>query len=564
MEIEGIAVSDGLALGRVRFFGQTRVDPTVWVRGDEEAEVKAVRDAFAFVAKDLDDAAARSGGEVAEIMEAEALIAQDPVLLDRVLSLLSAGDSAPRAVERAGKELTESIAGNANSYIAERADDVAAVTARVLSVLLGQEAASDRGRGRGARDRTILLASELTPSDTALLDLSTVVGIVTESGSRTSHASIIARSLAIPAIVAARGDLRAIVADGDFALIDGEAGRLVIGDDAIRVANEVLRPSERSAAGAEEGQPSVPVGAAAGLLTRDGAHVELAGNAANASEVAKAMDSGAESVGLYRTELAFLESDKAPTGETLDRLYRSAAEACRPDGKLVIRTFDFGADKYPAFMTVSKEANPALGVRGIRLARAHEDLLRIQLASISHITERTRVCVMAPMISTPGEARWFAELAREILGDEIGVGVMIEVPSAVFSIEEIARYVDFVSIGTNDLTQYLFAADRLESGVAHLQDPFAPPVLRAVDVVVQAVHGHGGWVGICGEAAGFPDWAVLATGLGVDELSMSASAMSAVKKRLSLVSSVECVGMAHNALSLPDAASVRSAVENRA
>lgn len=288
--------------------------------------------------------------------------------------------------------------------------------------------------------------------------------------------------------------------------------------------------------------------------------VELAANVSSVAELAVALEHGAEGVGLFRTELAYLGRTTAPTTADLERELTGMMDLLA-GRRLVVRTFDFGADKAVPFILERPGPNPALGVRGLRLAREHPQLLEDQLAAVATAAGRGPVAVMAPMVSTPEEAAWFVERVRSATGPDasIEVGVMVEVPSAALLAAEIAAVVDFMSVGTNDLLQYLHAADRQEGALASLQDPYSPALLRALDAVCRGAQSFDAWVGVCGEAASEPGWALLAVGLGVAELSMSWRSLPAVRAALAVVTWHECRAAAEQALAAGTPAEVRAA-----
>jgi phosphoenolpyruvate-protein phosphotransferase (PTS system enzyme I) len=300
-------------------------------------------------------------------------------------------------------------------------------------------------------------------------------------------------------------------------------------------------------------------------VTTDGRRVELGVNVGGVAELRAARRLGAASVGLYRTELAYLRSAAPPSEEELAAALREMTGVLA-GGRLVVRTFDFGADKLPAFLAGDPaEANPALGVRGIRLARRHPDLLTAQLRAVTRAAGGGRLAVMAPMVATVEEAEWFLAACREAgcVAAGVEVGAMVEVPAAVLAAGELAARLDFLSIGTNDLCQYLHAADRQEGALSALQDPFAPALLRAVRMVTEAAAGRA-WVGVCGEAAADPLWAAVAVGLGVDELSMSGPDLGAVQDALGARSSADCAAAARAALGAADPGEARERAAARA
>jgi phosphotransferase system enzyme I (PtsI) len=397
----------------------------------------------------------------------------------------------------------------------------------------------------------VAVADDLSPAAVAELDPALVVAVATEGGSPVSHAAIVARALGIPAVVGVSG-LLAAVEPGAALLVDGDAGTVLVEPDADAVEQVRRRPTP-----AGRMEPVVEA------TTSDGQRVGLSVNVAGPAELRAARAVGAAAVGLFRTELTYLRAASPPPEAELAAALVEMS-ALLDGGRLVVRTFDFGADKLPPFLESpphgpGAEANPALGVRGLRLARRNPDLLRTQLRAVaSAAAGGARLGVMAPMVATVPEAEWFVAACREAgcQGAGVEVGVMVEVPSAVLCASELAGRVDFLSIGTNDLGQYLLAADRQEADLAGLQDPFQPALLRAVHMVCAAAAGRAR-VSVCGEAAADPLWAALAVGAGVDELSMAAGRLHAVRAALGRHSLARCRTAAAVARGTPDAAQAR-------
>ena len=547
--LEGVAASPGASHGPAALVVVGSVPLPEEPAAVRAAEAGALEKALAAVAADLEAKAAARESELSEILEAQAAMARDPELIAEAKRLVEGGGtSGPRALVEAGEVYASALEASASEYMAARAEDVRDVCRRAAEAMAG-------GRREMKLERpSVVVAEELMPADVADLDLDLVRAFATEGGSRTSHTAIVARSLGIPAVVGVEG-LTSAVADGVNLGVDGDEGTVHVDPDDQTAAVLDRRAAER-AARIEELRVLAGEGPAA---TKDGARVELAANVASLPELQAALESGAEGVGLFRTELSFLERAEPPSEEEQAGLFSDMAELLG-DRRLVIRTFDIGADKPVPFLETEDEENPALGVRGIRLARRHPEVLSAQLRAAARAAEQgARVGVMAPMVSGVDEALWFAEQVEAAGGRTAGieVGAMIEVPSVVFLVPELVSILDFVSIGTNDLTQYLHAADRGHGSLAGLQDPFSPALLRAVAGICEA-SGDEAWVGVCGEAAGDPGWALLAVGFGVGELSMDAGSILEVKAALRRVTSEECTAAAR------DAASARGPDEARA
>ena len=544
MIIRGVAASPGVGIAPALRVETAALSLPAGPVDDVDAEISALTAAAAAVADDLQSRADEAGGEVAEILGAQALMANDPELTAAAAGLVREhATPAARAVVEAGEPYAAALAASGNAYLAARATDVRDVCRRVAARLMGVADADLSA----ITEPFVVVAADLAPADTAQLKPALVRGLATEAGSRTSHTAILARALGVPAVVAARGLLDAVVTGAPVA-VDGDVGQVVVDPTPEEIAQLSARPSADQAVAGGRG-PAV---------TADGQQIELAANIASVAELEAAMAKGAHAVGLLRTELAYLNRSTPPTQAEQQELFSRLA-ALLDGGRLVIRTFDFGADKPVPFLASAAERNPALGVRGLRLGRRHPELLDAQLRAVAGAATAGRVAVMAPMVATPEEADWFRERVRAAGGHSVEVGAMVEVPSAVLLADELAERLDFLSLGTNDLNQYLHAADRQEGELAHLQDPFSPALLRAVAMVCAAAARHDAWVGVCGEAASEPDWAVLAVGLGVTELSMGAGSLPAVRARLAGVTLARCRAAAAAALQAHDPAGVRAA-----
>lgn len=539
--LHGTGASPGVAIAPAWVYRIAEPEMPAGPINDVEDELRSLDDAAAVVADDLIDRAGRLNGDAAEILRAQATIARDPALLDDAHSAVRRGTPAASAIMRVGSDHATRIERSDDPYLAARGTDVRQICDRIARRTLGLPTPDLRNPDVPS----IIVARDLTPAETATLDPRRVRGLVTEMGSRTSHTSILARSLQVPAVVAVTGILDA-VATGTTLAVNGSDGVVHLDPDLER--QRQLRQQEGQRRARRRHLRARFAGGAA--ATRDGHRIEIAANVRNIDEVQVALQAGAEGVGLFRTELFFLDRRSPPIEHEQAEVL---AAMCRllGDRRLIVRTFDIGADKPVAFLPVRPERNPELGLRGIRLAMRHPDVLDTQVRAVVRAArEGGRVGVMAPMIATVDEVDWFASRVERAGGREAGVevGAMVEVPAAVLCAGELARRLDFLSIGTNDLTQYLHAADRRHGELADLQDPFAPAVLRAVQMTCDAAAAEGTWVGVCGEAAGDPTWAVLAVGLGVAELSMQASSILDVRATLADRTLDECREAARAAL----------------
>jgi phosphoenolpyruvate-protein phosphotransferase (PTS system enzyme I) len=478
---------------------------------------------------------------LAEVLDATALMAQDPALVGGSTALVRAGAAPEQAVHQVTEQLVTTFLA-AGGYLAERATDLRSVRDRVVARLLGLPEP-----GVPALDvPSVVVAEDLSPADTAALDLGRVLAIVIERGGPTSHTAIVAGQLGLPCVVRAEG--AAQLTDGQLVAVDAARGTVVADPDPT-VLHEVAVRQRALAELAEDREPGG---------TADGHPVQLLANIGTVADAERAGREAVEGVGLFRTEVLFLDAPAAPTRQEQADVY--AAVLAAGDGKVVVRTLDAGADKPLAFATVPGEENPALGVRGYRLVRRVPELLTTQLAALADAARRTgrTPWVMAPMISTPAEAVQFAAAARAV--GTTTVGVMVEVPAAALRARDILAEVDFVSLGTNDLAQYTMATDRLRGELADLLDPWQPAVLELIAATARAGVELGKPVGVCGESAADPLMALVLTGLGVTSLSMSAGAVPTVRYALRHHSLATCQHMARVALGAPDAATARSAV----
>lgn len=543
MEFHGIGIGQGVVFGRVLRMPEPLPEPldkrSVLAPEDEGVRVTA---ALAEVAADLEERGRLAGGTAQDVLEAQAMMAEDPELGDAVTGLLAEGKTAERAVFEAFATFRDSLA-ELGGYLAERAADLDDVCRRVIANLAGLPAP-------GVPDPKhpfILVARDLAPADTALLNLDKVLGLITADGGPTSHTAILAREKSITAIVGAADAVR--LADGDTVILDAAGSVVIVSPSEGQLREAEARIAERAALAL------APIGP--GALS-DGTLIPLLANLGSADGAAKAVALGAEGVGLFRTEFLFLDSTSAPTVLQQEEQYTRMLREF-PGKKVVVRALDAGSDKPLAFLNVAHEENPALGLRGLRALRASEDILREQLTALANADAATdaEVWVMAPMVATVEETEYFVGLAHE-LGLRTA-GVMVEVPSAALLADRILAHSDFASIGTNDLTQYTLAADRMLGTVAGLQDPWHPAVLRLVGEVGAAGAALGKPVGICGEAAADPLLAVVLVGLGATSLSMSASALADVRATLARYSGPQARELAAAALAADGAASARAA-----
>ncbi|MCG3043616.1 phosphoenolpyruvate--protein phosphotransferase [Streptomyces fenghuangensis] len=525
--LRGIGVSHGLVIGEVRHMGTAELEPPTrqTTRDEVPHERRRARQAVEAVAADLTARGNLAGGEAQAVLEAQAMMARDPELIADVERRIAVGSTAERAVYDALAAYRALLAG-AGDYLAGRVADLDDVRNRIVARLLGVPMP-----GVPNSDRPyVLVARDLAPADTALLDPSLVLGFVTEEGGPTSHSAILARALGVPAVVALRGAVE--LAEGTVVAVDGSTGVVTVDPDPEQREEMLRTAGERRAALASATGPGA---------TSDGHKVPLLANIGGPADVAAAVEAGAEGVGLFRTEFLFLDSGgKAPSEKKQVEAYRQVLEAF-PEGRVVVRVLDAGADKPLEFLTPAEEPNPALGVRGLRTLLGHPEVLRTQLRALARAAEGLPVYleVMAPMVADRADARAFADACREA-GLRAKFGVMVEVPSAALRARSVLQEVEFLSLGTNDLAQYTFAADRQVGALARYQDPWQPALLDLVAMSAEAAGAEGKSCGVCGEAASDPLLACVLVGLGVTSLSMGAKAIPYVRAELSRRTMAQC------------------------
>jgi phosphotransferase system enzyme I (PtsI) len=532
--LHGIGVSPGFAAGPLHAVAAPPNLPSASTIAPEQADAEIDRAvmALAAVAADLTRRAESSAKkEVAEILRAEAMMADDPALRDDVSRLIRRGSDAPHAINTAIATHREAFAA-AGGYLAERVADLDDIRDRAVAFCLGLPMPGIPSPGYPY----VLAARDLAPADTAGLDPSIVLALVTEEGGPTAHTAIVARALGIPAVVRCTGVL-AVPPDTPVA-VDGAAGTVQIDPDEASVAALKSREELRRARLAASTGPG---------RTADGHAVALLANIGSAADLTGPGGDGAEGVGLFRTELLYLDRNTPPSMDEQVEAYAAVFEAAA-GRRVVVRTLDAGADKPLPFLNQAAEPNPALGIRGIRLGWQRPDVLRMQLDAIALAVARTGAdaWVMAPMIATAAEAARFYGLCRE--AGLAKPGVMVEIPSAALRAGEIVSEVDFLSIGTNDLSQYTFAADRQCGELADLLDPWQPALLSLIASCAQAGQAAGKAVGVCGEAASDPALAVVLVGLGITSLSMAPRAIPAVREALGARTLEQCQRLAAAAL----------------
>jgi phosphotransferase system enzyme I (PtsI) len=524
--LAGIGVSPGFAAGPVYAVAPAPTLPPPGAPGpsDRDSAMAALAQVAAYLRRRAEEATEPA---VAQILAAQAAMAEDPVLHQSVAARVAGGLPAPHAIADALAEHRAAFLA-AGGYLAERVADLDDLRDRAVAVCLGRAMPGIPSPGHPF----VLAARDLSPADTAGLDPRTVLALVTEEGGPTSHTAIVARALGIPAVVRCAGILD--LPEGTLVGVDGATGQVRVTPDPAWIDAQRQAQTARAARLARSAGPG---------RTADGHAVALLANIGSAAD----LTADVEGVGLFRTELLFLNRSSTPSHDEQVAAYAAVFEAAA-GRRVVVRTLDAGADKPMPFLNQPAEPNPALGVRGLRLARRHPDVLRTQLSAIAAAARATgaQPWVMAPMVATAAEARQFARQCRD--AGLSTVGVMVEIPAAALSARAILSEVDFISIGTNDLSQYTFAADRMCGELADLLDPWQPALLSLIAACGEAGRALGKPVGVCGEAAADPALAPVLVGLGVTSLSMAARSVAAVREALAAVTLDECRRLATAAL----------------
>ncbi|RAP76278.1 phosphoenolpyruvate--protein phosphotransferase [Paenibacillus montanisoli] len=577
-ELMGTAASEGLAIGRAVVMREEAAPQAMAYieAGAEEAELLRFDRAVAAAAQELEALRSRMEAEEreqeAEIFEAHLMLLEDEELIGQAQSSIREQRfSADSAMSDAADKVAELLASLDDAYLRERAADIRDVSRRVIRLLRAGQGpdgvlafvGNDEGLERS--EKSVLIAHDLTPSDTAQLDTASIAGFITAIGGRTSHSAIIARSVGIPAVV---GTGKAIdeVKDGQLVIVDGGTGIVLVEPTESELAH--YRELQRRQAARQErlkpfhGLPSV---------SADGHRVELVANIGSVQDAQQALKQGAEGIGLFRTEFLFMGRPDLPKEDEQFAAYRSVAETFGKDAPIVIRTMDIGGDKELPSLQLDREENPFLGYRAIRISLDRPELFKTQLRAILKASAYGNLKVMFPMIATLEEwrkAKGLLEACKQELTTEgvpynerIEAGIMIEIPAAALLADRFAREADFFSIGTNDLVQYTMAADRMNSKLGYLSDPLHPAVLRLIEMVIRAAHRENKWAGMCGEMAGQPMALPILLGMGLDEFSMSAAAVLPARALIAELDRGKLIDLADKVLELEDAAAVREYVK---
>ncbi|RME78991.1 MAG: phosphoenolpyruvate--protein phosphotransferase, partial [Chloroflexi bacterium] len=560
-ELVGVAASPGIAIGPAFLYRAAVIKVETRQIDDPQAEQDRLRQAIEAAKQEIDLLKRQAESQIsryeAGIFEAHRLVLKDPALVDAALGFIAeAHINAEAAWQKAVEAIIAGYQALDDPYLQARQADVTDVGQRVLKHLTGTVPAKPT-----LDTPSIIIADDLSPSDTMQLDPDKVLGICTALGSATAHSAILARALGIPAVVGVGPAIRQIK-DGTVVALDGQQGKVwPAPDEQTRRDLQARRDRWRSDWALLKASAQQPA------ITTDGKRVEIAANIGAATEIKNALRHGAEGVGLFRTELLFINRTAPPDEEEQVAIYRQAADLLgrRP---LIIRTLDIGGDKPLPYLNLPPEENPFLGWRGIRLCLGQPELFKTQLRAILRASFKRQIKIMFPMVSTVDEIRAARQLLAEVQADlrasgipfdeGMQIGIMVETPAAVAQADLLATEVDFFSIGTNDLSQYTMAADRTNARVSALTNPFHPAVLRMIQQTIKAGHKAGIWVGMCGEFAGNPLAAPLLLGLELDEFSMNAPAIPQVKQIIRRLSLRKARQIARKALKLDSAQAVEA------
>ena len=558
-KLKGIAASDGIAVAKAYLLTEPDLTFNKISVENSDSEIERLNSALKEATKELEiirsKAAESLGEEEAQVFDAHLMVLSDPELIGSIESSIK--DNKVNA-ESALKEVTDMFIGmfeamEDNPYMRERAADIKDVTKRVLSHLLGVKLPNPSM----IDEEVIVVAHDLTPSDTAQLNREFVKAFVTDIGGRTSHSAIMARSLEIPAIVGTK-DITSLVKEGDLIIIDGLEGDVIVHPETSDVTTYETKAKAFADQKAEWDKLKDEQ-----TITAAGKHIELAANIGTPKDLVGVKNNGGEAVGLYRTEFLYMDSPDFPSEEDQFKAYKEVLEGM--EGKaVVVRTMDIGGDKELPYLTLPHEMNPFLGYRAIRICLAQPDMFRTQLRALLRASVFGQLRIMFPMIATLQEFRQakgmlLEEKAKLVsegveVSENIEVGIMIEIPAAAVIADKFAKEVDFFSIGTNDLIQYTMAADRMNERVSYLYQPYNPSILRLIKNVIDASHKEGKWTGMCGEMAGDQTAVPLLVGLGLDEFSMSASSILKTRSLMKRLDTKQMAELADKAINECDTA----------
>lgn len=564
--LNGIAASNGIAIAKA----YRLIEPDLTVNekkiADATAEVNRFKAAVEKSVTELqairDRAEVELGADKAAIFEAHLLVVNDPELLGPIEEKIKSENvNAEFALKETADMFVAMFESMDNEYMKERAADIRDVTKRVLAHLLGVQIPNPST----VTEEVIVVAEDLTPSDTAQLNRTYVKAFTTDIGGRTSHSAIMARSMEIPAVVGTK-EATSIIQNGDIIIVDGLDGQVHINP-----TPELIAEYEAKAKAYEEQKAEWAKLVNEKTVSKDGHHVELVANIGTPKDIKGVIDNGGEGVGLYRTEFLYMGRDNFPTEEEQFEAYKAVLEGMTDGKPVVVRTLDIGGDKELPYLQLPHEMNPFLGYRAVRLCLEEQDMFRTQLRALLRASTYGNLKIMFPMIATLGEFRAAKAILMEekekliaegtAVSDSIEVGIMVEIPSTAVMADLFATEVDFFSIGTNDLIQYTMAADRMNERISYLYQPYNPAILRLVKNVVDAAHKEGKWAGMCGEMAGDENAIPLLLGLGLDEFSMSATSILKARSLIKNLSKAEMEELAEKAMQLKTNDEVLEAVK---
>lgn len=561
--LKGIATSSGIAIGKVYKLEQ----PTIVVnegQTDSEVELQKFEDAMQKTIADIEQIKERASAtlkpEELAIFDAHLMMAQDPEYKDQIIGMIKDGNSADNATKQVSDMMIGMFEAMDDAYFKERAADIKDVSFRLLCNILGLTIPDLTA----IDEEVVIVAEEMTPSDTAQLNKKYALGFVTEIGGKTSHAAIMAVALGIPAVVGCTG-VMANCKHGDTIILDASEGIVIVNPNEEELKEYKVKRdqflAEKEALKVLMDQPSI---------TKDGHQVELVANIGSPKDMENVVSNGAEGVGLYRTEFLYMEStDDFPDEEAQFEAYKVVLEKAKGQ-RVVVRTLDIGGDKKLPYFEFEAEMNPFLGYRAIRLCLDRKDIFKTQVRALLRASVYGKLAIMFPMIATIDEflngKNFVQETKEELLkegvavSDDIEIGMMVEIPATAILADEFAKHADFFSIGTNDLIQYSMAADRMSEKVAYLYQPLNPSILRLVKLTIDGAHSQGKWCGMCGEMAGDPQAAPVLLGLGLDEFSMSASRILPTRKIVTSLDYKQMKEMAEKALKCQTEAEVKELI----
>ena len=563
---KGTGASPGIALGKALVIEHSELVIEKKTIENIDEEIQKLESAVKVSKEDLtkvkEKALAELGEHEAEIFEAHLLVLEDPELIGSAISKIRDekvnADYALNEIKEMFVAMFESMD---NEYMRERAADIKDVTNRVLRHILGIKVVDLAGLD----EEVVLIAHDLTPSDTATMNKNMVLGFLTDIGGRTSHTAIMARTLEIAAVVGLN-DITKKVKDGDYIVFNGDTGEVIVNPDEETKAKYASLKEEF-----EEYRKSLELLKGQASITTDGRHVELAGNIGSPNDVEGLIKNDAEGVGLYRTEFLYMDKeDSFPTEEEQYEAYKAVLEGMN-NKPIVIRTLDIGGDKELPYFEMEAEMNPFLGYRAIRLCLDRKDIFKTQLRALYRASVHGKLRIMFPMISSLEELLDAKEVIKEVLkeldaeniaySNDVEVGMMIEIPSAAVISDVLAKHVDFFSIGTNDLIQYTCAVDRMNQKISHLYNQFNPAVLRLIKMVIDNAHKEGKWVGMCGESAGDQRMIPILLGFGLDEFSMSPISILPARKLITSLSYADMQKFADEVLAMGTAKEIKEYVD---